>query len=279
MLHFWSSLCVSPLMPGHTISQVILPMGILETNAQFLTKSGGSGSAVHWRSWIEIYVPLLYLSVWAANGADSRRVWVLGELGNNVNLTFEELRLVLLLAEWTSLVMRPTISEQMLQRVKGLTVEWQGLALRLHPMLQGLPNMHFIRHIGQDIRRFDPVYCVWNFTCKHINKLLKNMNQNRQFGMEISLLRAFLDIGNLQPLLARMESTAETDLERVTVLKMKTLFAKIAKSKRKASEKVSEVETSKAKKVSKDKEVVDDAITARPNLMCFFNTVEGCASL
>ena len=64
--------------------------------------------------------------------------------------------------------------------------------------------------------------------CKRINKLLKNMNWNGRSGMEISLLRAFLDIGNLQPLLARMESTAETDLERVTVLKMKTLFAKIA---------------------------------------------------
>lgn len=209
-------------------SQLVLPTGCLTVNAQFLTKSGGSGTAAHWRSWIETYVPLLYPSIWAANGAESRRSRAPNELGHNTRLTEQELRLVLLLAEWSSLVMRPSISETMLAKAEELIVEWQKQAFKLHPMLRGLPNMHFIRHIGQDIRSFGPVYGFWNFAPERINKLLGNMNSNNHSGLETSLLRRFLDLGMVEPLLGRLEGQAANDAQVDAAQALKQVYGKVA---------------------------------------------------
>lgn len=142
-------------------------------------------------------------------------------------MTQEELRLVMLLAEWASLLMRPAISETMVSRAEVLIKDWQRLVFDVHPSMQGIPNLHFISHLVEDIRNFGPVYGYWNFALEQVNKLLKNINTNGHVGMELSIYNSFLEFGVLEPLLHRLEAKAHGALQTDAAREFVTLYRTI----------------------------------------------------
>lgn len=142
-------------------------------------------------------------------------------------MTREELCLVMLLAEWASLLMRPAISETMVSRAEVLIKDWQRLVFDVHPSMQGIPNLHFISHLVEDIRNFGPVYGYWNFALEQVNKLLKNINTNGHVGMELSIYNSFLEFGVLEPLLHRLEAKAHGALQTDAAREFVTLYRTI----------------------------------------------------
>lgn len=189
---------------------MVLPTGIYEAiPSGFLDIKGGTKTSAQWRTWTEVYVPLIWPDIWQMN-----RNIPPGHRDHNPALTDSELRCSLLLSEVNVVALRPNISRTQVAVLRTLIRQWQDLVFLLHPGIQRTRNWHQIAHIVDDILLHGPVYSTWVFAAERLGKLLKQINTNGK-QIETTLLQAQYRSATAALLHALLVAGATTPAERL----------------------------------------------------------------
>ena len=133
-------------------------------------------------------------------------------------MTNEELKVIMILLQITTLALRPTISCVQLNILQQQVDQFIEAALKLHPGLVKIFNLHSCWHIVEDIRSFGPSRSFWCMVSERLNKEFKNQNRNgRQGQAEVLALSAFLRSSKIPQLIDQLSSSARGDLSKEDV--------------------------------------------------------------
>lgn len=206
-------LAVCPQLTDRSQSlQVLLPSGIYHRiGTDFLDVKGGTKTSAQWRTFTEVYEPLIWPVIWRHNerlGSTS--------LQHNPLLSDDELECSLLLSEVNILALRPVISQSEVEYLAEVIRRWQDLVFKLHPGIQRTRNWHQLSHLVHDILLHGPSSSLWVLAAKRLGKLLKAINTNGK-QVETTLLQGRYKAAMSSLLQAQLLCDATTDAERITV--------------------------------------------------------------
>ncbi|CAH7677485.1 hypothetical protein PPACK8108_LOCUS12642 [Phakopsora pachyrhizi] len=152
--------------------------------------SFGRLKADEWRNLFTIQLPLILPVYWADGGAS-----VCSLFQNFAHLV-----------SMVNLALKQTMNSEKVYKYRRHTLKYLESCLVLFPDTNLAPNHHMAVHLSDCLDKFGPSRSWWSFSMERLmGKVLQTSDNNRLGQLEVTFLKNFCRLGNLQSLMSEHE--------------------------------------------------------------------------